>query len=87
MHKLSELKGVNERTNGQIGFMFDVILEDVNESPERVTAQLTKILGQQLSAVQALLPQGVQLGEFAIDFLDVYEEDDYDRLGGIDCDL
>ena len=87
MHKLSELVGANVRTNGQIGFMFDVIIEDCKEDPERVTAALTKILGQQLSAVQGLLPQGVQLGEFAIDFLDLYVEDDYDRLGGINCDL
>ena len=87
MPKLSELQGVNVRTNGQIGFMFDVVVEDCKDDPERVTAALTKLLSQQLSAVQGLLPQGVQLGEFAIDFLDLYEEDDYDRLGGINCEL
>ena len=87
MPKLSELQGVNERTNGQIGFMFDVILEDVKEDPDSIREQLVKLLSQQLSAVQGLLPHGVQLGEFSIDFLDLYVEDDYDRLGGINCDL
>lgn len=87
MPKVNELQGANVRTNGQIGFMFDVILEDCKDDPERVTAALVKILGQQLSAVQGLLPQGVQLGEFAIDFLDIYEEDDYDRYMAFDENL
>lgn len=87
MPKLSELEGVNVRTNGQIGFMFDVILEDVKEDPERIREQLVKLLGQQLAAVQGLLPKGVKLGEFAIDFLDLYEEDDYDRYMAFDENL
>ena len=87
MPKLSELEGVNVRTNGQIGFMFDVVIENAKEDPERIREQLVKLLGQQLAAVQGLLPKGVKLGEFAIDFLDLYEEDDYDRYMAFDENL
>ena len=88
MHKLSELKGQNERVSGGILFNFDVQIENIPaEDEQRLYTQLNKILSQQLSAVEALLPSGVALGILQMEDIDTIVEDDYDRLGSINCNL
>ena len=88
MPKLSELKGQNERLSGGILFNFDVHLENIPaEDEQRLYTQLNKLFSQQLSAVERLLPTGVSLGILQMEDIDTYIEDDYDRLGSINCDL
>jgi hypothetical protein len=88
MPKLSELKGQNERLSGGILFNFDVQLKNIPlEDEQRLYVELQKIFSQQLSAVEKLLPSGVYLGLLEMEDIDTFVEDDYDRLGSINCDL
>jgi hypothetical protein len=88
MPKLSELKGQNERLSGGILFNFDVQIDNIPADEEQqLYADLMKLLGQQLSAIERLLPTGVSLGVLEMEDIDTFVEDDYDRLGGINCDL
>lgn len=90
MHKLNELKGVNERCSGHIMFSFDLKIEDIPlEDEQQLYVDLRKLIGQQLAAIQPLLPHGVSLEESALHLedVDVTVEDDYDRLGSINCNL
>jgi len=90
MHKLSELKGVNERCTGSVLFSFDLKIDGVPaEDEERLYADLQKLVGQQLAALEPLLPHGVSLAESELQMedIDVTVEDDYDRLGSINCNL
>ena len=90
MPKLSELKGVNERCSGHIMFSFDLKIDDIPvEDEEILYANLQKLVGQQLAALEPLLPYGVSLtdSELHLEDVDVVVEDDYDRLGSINCDL
>ena len=88
MPKLSELKGQNERLSGGILFNFDVHLENIPaEDEQRLYTQLNKLFSQQLSAVERLLPAGVSLGILQMEDVDTFIEDDYDRLGSINCNL
>ena len=81
MPKLSELKGQNERLSGGILFNFDVHLKNIPAEDEQILyAQLMKLFGQQLAAVEPLLPNGVSLGVIEMEDVDTYIEDDYDRL-------
>ena len=88
MPKLSELMGQNERLSGGILFNFDVHIDSYPADQEQqLYADLIKLFGQQLSAVERLLPHGVTLGVIEMEDIDTYTEDDYDRLGGINCNL
>ena len=84
MPKLSDLQGENARLRGNILFDFDVAIE--NQDPERqaeLIQRLCKLFSQQLSACEALLPAGFELGILDISDVDLIVEDDYDRM----CDL
>ena len=88
MPKLSELKGQNERLSGGILFNFDVQLDNIPAEDEQILyAQLMKLFGQQLAACERLLPSGVSLGNIEMEDVDTFVEDDYDRLGSINCNL
>ena len=88
MPKLSELKGQNERLSGGILFNFDVHLNNIPAEDEQILyAQLMKLFGQQLAACERLLPPGVSLGNIEMEDVDTFIEDDYDRLGSINCNL
>lgn len=88
MPKLSELKGQNERLSGGILFNFDVQIKNIPADDEqKLYTELNRIFSRQLSAVSELLPSGVYLGILEMEDIDTYIEDDYDRLGSINCDL
>lgn len=84
MHKLSELMGQNERQKGSILFSFDVAIDGGDDSDIEA---IQRILAKQISAAQALLPRCATLGTFQLEDVDLIIEDDYDRLGSINCDL
>lgn len=88
MHKLSELIGRNERLSGDILFNFDVHIDNYPaEQEQELYQELQTLFARALASVEAQLPHGVTLGIIEIEDIGTYSEDDYDRLGGINCDL
>ena len=84
MHKLSELMGQNERQAGSILFSFDVTIDGGDASDIEA---IQRILAKQISAAEGLLPRCATLGTFQVEDVDLIVEDDYDRLGSINCEL
>lgn len=88
MPKLSELMGQNERLNGGILFNFDVQIDSYPADQEQeLYKELQTLFARALSSVEGQLPHGVTLGIIEMEDIDTYTEDDYDRLGGINCNL
>lgn len=91
MPKLNELIGVNERASGYVTFSFDLYIDNVPIEDEQILySDLVKLFDTWLSVMDTLLPEHTMLPKkFGVHMedVDVTYEDDYDRLGSIDCDL
>jgi hypothetical protein len=91
MPKLNELMGRNERASGYVNFSFDIYIDEVPvEDEQRLYEELMETFGRWLSAMTHLLPEHTLMDgqcELRMEDVDVTYEDDYDRLGSIDCDL
>ena len=71
-------------------FSFDLKIDGVPIEDEQILySNLHKLVGQQLAALEPLLPHGVSLtdSQLHIEDVDVTYEDDYDRYQDFDPNL